>query len=173
MEYPVQIELKEIKFEFRQLPVKVSFDIGWNLFQKIISSCGKSLKAIKSSDFKKDMELEKIIVGTMPVLGEAIESLVNNFSNDDITKFIKIHSPYIKASSNEDQLTDLNIDFHFSGKPELIILLFVKIVEVYYKSFFIESLALLEIKERMGLVMKKVATLKPAKTQEKTEVSQQ
>jgi len=173
MEYPVQIEIKDLKFEFRQVPVKASFDIGWSLFRKLGSSLGKSLKSIKSSDFIEATTLEEAAIGCVPAFGDAIENVLNNFSSDDITKFIKIHAPYIKASSNEDQLTDLNIDFHFSGRPELIFILFVKIVEVYYTSFFIESLALLEIKERVSLVMKKISTLKPAKTQEKTEVSQQ
>jgi len=132
MDYPKFVDLENIHLGFKAIPIKNNWQLSWELLQK----------ASKSLSFKEGDSVGMIING--------ISQLINNFSADEIETIINKHLPFIYVLENGKE-NPLNIDYHFNGKPYLVLTLLVKIIEVYYKSFFIELLKSLNL---MGIIQK-------------------
>jgi hypothetical protein len=154
----IQVDIKDLKFEFNPIPTKISFPYGWSFMQKLSGSLGKAAKELNASNLN-DKDLIGACTSLIPVLGEAVNNLINSFSHEEILKIIGDHVPFIKTIEEKGK-TPLNIDYSFSNRPELILILFVKIVEVYYKSFFTELLTLPGIKEKVDLIKEKISSQK-------------
>lgn len=158
MDFPKYRKIEELSLEFKSLPLKVSFQYGWSFIQKLSSSLGKGLKDVKGLELD-DSDLVNLGISLLPVLGESIDKLVNSFQHEEIMRIINQHKSYIKVENENGEMVELNFDYHFSGKPHLLIVLLIKIVEVYYKDFFIQSLSHLGLDK----LKDKVSTKKPQK----------
>ena len=136
MEFPKHVDLLDLKLKFKTVPVGVSFKYGWFFIQKLGACIGKVSSIFEKKDNDKEKEeftLDEILPVIVSLTGEVVSSL----SFEEINEIVNKHAPYIKVLEDDREL-DLNIVYHFQEKPEGIIILIMKIFEVYYKNFFTE-----------------------------------
>lgn len=162
----VFVDVGDLHLEFKPIPVKISFGYGWTFLQKVSGSLGKAAKGLDSSNFNEGADMIGICASLLPALGDAIDKLVNSFDDKEVMRIIEAHRPYIKVLDSDNEKLELNFDYHFKNRPELLMILFVRIVEVYYKRFFTEFLTLPEIKERIDKVKETMRNSKIETVQE-------
>lgn len=153
IKFPYDLDLnigdgEELKLVFKELPLKLSFPQFHLLSQKITNSLGESFKNIK------DEGLDSDISKYLPVLASGLSGLMNSLDIEYLLDFIKIHIKYIDVVGKEATI-QLNEVFHFKGRPDLMYLIIIKIIEVYYKNFFIGLLKSLNLMDKVSKISQK------------------
>lgn len=148
IEFPYKLNLnigdgEELKLIFKELPLELSFPQFHLLSQKITNSLGKSFNNVKNEGLDSD------ISKYLPVLTNGLSGLMNNLDIKYLLDFIKIHKKYIDFEGKEATV-QLNEVYHFNGRPDLMYLIIIKIIEVYYKNFFIGLLKSLNLMEKVS-----------------------
>lgn len=140
-------EGEELKLIFKELPLKISFPQFHLLAQKVTKSLENSFDNVKSVDLDSDMSK------FFPVLTAGISGLMNNLDIMYLQDFFKVHQNFIEVIGEKETIK-LNEIFHLKGRPDLKYLIIIKIIEVYYKNFFIGLLKNLNLMERINKVTK-------------------
>jgi len=145
--FPYELDLEiedgeELKLSFKEIPLKLSFPQFHILGQKITSSLKGSIDNIKGS-------LDDDISKYLPCLLSAISGLMNNLDVEYLLGFFETHKKYIKVIEKTGE-KELNEIFHLKGRPDIMYLVIIKIIEVYYKNFFIGLLKNLMGKEKVS-----------------------
>lgn len=148
--YPRKEKIEDLTFIFKKVPSMFSFKYAFSFLKKISKTIESSCDSLDSTAFKKEQNEENIIMALVPLLAKGQSSLISSFEYDEIIEIIENHLKYIKIQGKQKE-EDLNLEYHFDDRPEMYMLLLIKIIEVYYASFFTKTITTIR-----GVIVKKM-----------------